>query len=271
MGADRMIKSRAMLLAAMIVATLSHAAGDAAARSTSVAIEPRPQDLEIGLWFDGAEATIRGSVNMEFDNASSGSPPVVVLLKGEDRHVIVRRKGRRWGMWLNVEDQRFERVPIFHALAVSTPGLEDHAALAPFLVRTALADQGPPDAFVEALIELKQADAFYGGAPPPIVVANGRFTARFHLPPSARAGRYTAVAMVLRDDGALISQPAEFTLAKAGIERWLHATSVELPLLYGLCTLLTAGLAGLLAHWAFGWVRIRVIGDTPTEDETTER
>jgi hypothetical protein len=57
---------------------------------------------------------------------------------------------------------------------------------------------------------------------------------------------------LLKDGQMLSSYTSKVTLERAGVERFLHTTAYEQPVLYAIAALLTAVLAGLAAAFTFG-------------------
>ncbi|MGO4836000.1 TIGR02186 family protein, partial [Rhizobiaceae sp. 2RAB30] len=84
-----------------------------------------PETIEIGLStdkvaitadFTGADLTIFGAL----DNADplisrQGRYDVIVVLEGPARPVVVRRKDRILGMWINAESETFVNVPVSYS------------------------------------------------------------------------------------------------------------------------------------------------------------
>src|SRR5688572_4000499 len=88
-----------------------------------------PETIQIGLStdrvaitadFSGADLTIFGSV----ENADplinrQGRYDVIVVLEGPARPVVVRRKDRFLGMWINMESETFVNVPVSYSMATT--------------------------------------------------------------------------------------------------------------------------------------------------------
>src|SRR5688500_15387162 len=76
--------------------------------------------IEITADFSGADLTIFGSV----ENADplinrQGRYDVIVVLEGPARPVVVRRKDRFLGMWINMESETFVNVPVSYSMATT--------------------------------------------------------------------------------------------------------------------------------------------------------
>ncbi len=53
--------------------------------------------------------------------ATEGKGDVVVIVRGPDRPVVVHRKSRVLGVWVNTAKMTFDRAPSFYAIASSRP------------------------------------------------------------------------------------------------------------------------------------------------------
>ncbi|RUU52868.1 TIGR02186 family protein, partial [Mesorhizobium sp. M2C.T.Ca.TU.009.01.2.1] len=95
------------------------------ALSPATAQTPPVESIQIGLstdaisitaGFSGADLTIFGSLeNPDPLIARQGRYDVVVVLEGPPRPVVVRRKDRVLGVWVNLDSETFENVPVSYS------------------------------------------------------------------------------------------------------------------------------------------------------------
>ncbi len=69
--------------------------------------------ITITLGFVGAKVLLFG--------ATDGEGDVAVVVRGPEQSVVVRRKARFAGVWVNRTSMRFEKVPAFYRVATSRP------------------------------------------------------------------------------------------------------------------------------------------------------
>jgi len=101
------------------------------AASPGAAQTPPTEGIQIGLstdavsitaGFSGADLTIFGSLeNPDPLVARQGRYDVIVVLEGPPRPVVVRRKDRVLGVWMNLESETFENVPVSYSVATTRP------------------------------------------------------------------------------------------------------------------------------------------------------
>ena len=112
-----------------LLATLCCPRPSCAAAGAGAQPDANPEAIQIGLStdrvsitadFTGADLTIFGAL----DNADplvsrQGRYDVIVVLEGPARPVVVRRKDRMLGMWINIESETFVNVPVSYSVATT--------------------------------------------------------------------------------------------------------------------------------------------------------
>ncbi|MBC7141567.1 MAG: TIGR02186 family protein, partial [Rhodobacteraceae bacterium] len=71
--------------------------------------------------FDGSDLLIYGAVKRE--EPIPGGPPleVIVTVEGPSTPIMVRRKSRTFGIWVNTTGVEVDRAPSFYAVATTGP------------------------------------------------------------------------------------------------------------------------------------------------------
>lgn len=210
--------------------------------------------VAITTGFSGTEALLFGTTGGEGD--------VVVVVRGPDGAQVVRRKGRRLGIWLNEREVVFERVPGFYAVAATRPlaaflperiaarhqiGL-DALDLVP---RTPVAD---PErrAFRDALIRNKQRRALYGDGIGEVTLLGGSlFRSDMPIPANAPVGTYTVATYLIRDGEVAAAEVAPLIVSKVGFEARLFDLAQRYAPAYGVLAIAIAAVAGWLASLVF--------------------
>jgi uncharacterized protein (TIGR02186 family) len=208
--------------------------------------------VAITAGFTGADVVLFGSVD--------GPGDVIVVVRGPVGDVVVRRKERVAGLWVNRSQVRFSEVPSFYALASSRILDETIAAtvLAPHQIgfdRLALKSvpEGPEaDPFRKALIRNKQALRHYASEVGRVTFLGGQlFRANLHFPANVPTGAYL-IDVLLVNDGAVVSaQTTPLVISKSGIGADVFEFAHRHSALYGIMAILGALLAGWTAHLAF--------------------
>ncbi|KIN60183.1 putative transmembrane protein [Sulfitobacter noctilucae] len=220
------------------------------------------EQVSINTNFDGSEILIFGAVKRE-NTIPDGAPlEVIVTVAGPSEPVTVRRKEKRFGIWVNVDAVEVDRAPSFYAVSSSTLlGLsisetEDqrHRVSIPRAIRSVGAPMNIMDSesFTDALIRIKSAsDQYQLNEGTVSVDEQTLFRTAVELPAALTEGDY-ATRIFLTRGGDVVSQyETSIYVRKVGMERWLYALSRENAFLYGLMSLAIAIAAGWGASAVF--------------------
>lgn len=226
------------------------------------------RSVSITSGFTGTEIIIFGTVeNSRQPSAEAGTYDVVVVVEGTPTPVVVRKKARVAGLWVNSSSIRFASFPSYYAIASTRPIDEiaeaavlnkneigfGHVRMVPS-GRAYIDLAGTQNAaeFREAVIRLKQRDGLYLKADYGVsFIGRSLFRSTISLPPNVPVGPLTARVYLLKDGQLLGSYQSKVNMERAGVERFLHDTAYERPLLYGVATIILAAMAGLAAAFAF--------------------
>lgn len=223
--------------------------------------------IAITSGYSGAEILVFGAIeNSRQPSAESGFYDVAVVIEGAPEPLMVRKKGRIAGLWVNTSTFNFNAVPSYYAVASTRP-LEEFAdaalleenALGLEAVRmSAAADSAvrvsSEDlvAFKDAVRRLKQAaDLFKRADYGVIFTGRSLFRATIALPATVPVGPLTARVFLFHEGQLLSKYQARVVLEREGIERWLYAFAFERPFLYGIVAVLLALITGLAASAVF--------------------
>ncbi len=220
--------------------------------------------ISITTNFDGSEILIFGAVKRE--DAIVADPPlqVAVAVAGPSQPITVRRKAKRFGIWVNTDAVEVDEAPSFYAVATSAPwdevfsDVEDlrHKVSIRRAIRSVGATVEGSEAFTDALIRIREGNGLYQtniGA----VELNEQtlFSTSIRLPANLTEGEYHARFYLTRDGQVLDSHDSIIDVRKVGLERFLFRLSRDNPLVYGLMSLAIAIFAGWAASAAFRMIR----------------
>lgn len=222
--------------------------------------------ISITANFDGSELLVFGAVRREAPPPEAGPLQVIVTVTGPSLPVMVRRKSRIAGIWVNTSSIAVERAPSFYAVATTGPldailtSPEDHrfGISVARRIRAVSAPEGleDRDAFIEALLRLRAAEGLYQTIENSVDLSEETlFRARVALPANLVEGDYQTRIFLLRDQRVIDAETSVVSVRKVGLERWLHQLAHERPLHYGLLAVFIAVLAGWGAAFVFSRLR----------------
>lgn len=210
--------------------------------------------IGITTGFNGASVVLFG--------AADGPGDVVVVVRGPNREVTVRRKSRIAGIWINTDELTFAEVPSFYDIAASRP-LDD--ILSPetaSLYNIGLANlsfvpvtEQPPGrvaAFAEALIREAQHAGLFGSGARPVHFLGGRlFRTTIAFPANVATGTYLVQVFLVRDRHIVSGQNTPLVISKVGVDAAVFEFADREPGLYGVIAVFAAMMAGWLASLPF--------------------
>lgn len=224
-------------------------------------------DVAITATFDGHEIFVYGAVTRNRFLTDRDTPPeVIITITGPSTPLMVRKKDRIGGIWLNAEAVRIGAAPSFYAVMATRPltdildpaddnsfriSLDKVVSFVgmPFSARD-------PEEFRQAVLRLRSNAGLYFTQPRGVRLRNGTlFESRVTLPPNLVEGDYEARVFLVRDRRVRDQVSTPISVRKAGIERATYRLAHEQPLLYGLLTLLAALAAGWGANELFRRLR----------------
>ena len=220
--------------------------------------------VSITAGFSGADLTIFGSLeNADPLVARQGRYDVIVVLEGPARPVVVRRKDRVLGVWVNLQSETFENVPMSYSVATTRP-LQDitepnsykQLSLGASNLYMQPTDEGDSPATIEefttALRERKSATGLYsenvGGVQ---FLSQNLFRATVRLAPNVPVGTHKARAFLFKSGMFIKESSAQLEIRKSGFEQSIFRVAHDYSFLYGVFAVSLAMVTGWLGRLIF--------------------
>jgi uncharacterized protein (TIGR02186 family) len=221
--------------------------------------------VSISTSFDGSEILVFGAIKREAPAPEDPPLAVIVTVAGPDESVVVRRKDRVAGIWVNVEGIEVEQAPSFYAVASSAPLGEALSQTEDLRWRittrqklravgaASTAEDAP--AFLDALVRVREADGLYARAEESVKLRDATlFSTEIALPSALTEGNYVARIFLTRGGAVIDSYETTIFVQKVGLERFIYTLAHERPLAYGILSLAIAIAAGWLASTVFRYL-----------------
>lgn len=218
--------------------------------------------VSITTGFTGSEIFIYGAIKREAPVPKTWPLDIIVAVTGPPEPVIVRKKERKFGVWVNDAGVKVDAAPSLYAVATTGPlrdilsftddlryriGIEN---LVRYIGETH--DVEYKKDYPEALVRLRRAQGSYfeiiGGVK---VTDETLFETSVALPANLVEGDYRARIFLLRDKGVVDVYESSIEVRKVGLERWIYTMAQEQPALYGLLSIAVALVAGWAASTFF--------------------
>jgi uncharacterized protein (TIGR02186 family) len=224
--------------------------------------------VQITSSFNGVELVLFGTVETDAappvppraGEAARGGYDLVVTATGPHQNLVVWRKARIAGFWVNAQSRTFLDVPSYMAVLSTRPfeSIADATTLAREQIGIADAALLPgagtvsDEPFREALLRIKGDHGLYGeNAEGVTFLTPTLFRASIFVPAEAQVGSY-GVDVKLFADGAVIARSqSSFEIATVGFERFVVGSALDHGILYGFATAAMAMMTGWLASIVF--------------------
>lgn len=250
------MKRLALLLATLLAGVLPAAAEEVVAGLSHDAIN-------ITANFEGSEILIFGAVSRTAP-APEGDLEVIITVEGPSLPVAVRRKDRRFGIWVNTDAIEVDAAPSFYAISTTSPFAETitqtedlrHRISIPRAIRAVGVGVADGEAFTEALIRIRESEDLYQLNEGEVTLRNETlFDTSIQLPANLVEGDYRTRIILTRGGEVLDIYEQDIVVRKVGLERFIYNLAHERPLVYGIMSLTIAILAGWLASAVFRYIR----------------
>nr|WP_083570434.1 TIGR02186 family protein [Phaeobacter porticola] len=216
--------------------------------------------------FDGSEILIFGAVKREAPIPQDDPLEVIVAISGPASPVMVRRKEKKLGIWVNTDSVLVDSAPSFYAVATSAPFdqvLNDTEDLRYRVsVGRAIRSVGAgmhirgAQQFAEAVMRIRADNGLYSLRENTVAVDQQTlFRTAIEMPSDVTEGAYRTRILLTRGGTVVAQYETTIDVGKVGLERFLYALSREQPFLYGLMSLAIAIAAGWGASAAFRLLR----------------
>ena len=210
--------------------------------------------VQITTAFHGANVVLFGT--------APGGGDVVVTVRGPSRDVVVRRKHRVAGIWLNDTGLTLTGVPGFYAVFASRPldrllspslriiegvGLDALSISAPDAI-----DGDDVAADRAALIADFERRSLYVSTTGAVKFLGGKlFRTTVSFPADTPVGTYTIESFLIRDGVVIASDSTPFAVEKAGLPAEINDFSRDHGLSYGILAVCAAAMTGWVSTLLF--------------------
>lgn len=213
--------------------------------------------VDITTGFNGTQLPI-------FGISDDPKADIVITLTGPENTVVVRKKNRVGGAWMNTDSVQFRRVPSYYDYALTRAETEigDSALMGQqaigisglgYYSEDANDDPQKVDSYRDALVSDMQSRGFYPLKYKDITLIEPTFfRVAFDLPPGVPTGLYTVKGLLVRNGEIVAEEIKSLQVGQVGFNARVYLFATENAFFYGIFTILIA----LISGWsAFTFLR----------------
>jgi uncharacterized protein (TIGR02186 family) len=242
---------RLALLLPLAIVCIAHAGG---ARAQALVADLNNHLVAITTGFTGTSVTLFG--------ATDGNGDVIVVVRGPERDVTVRRKSKVAEVWVNTRQITFQSVPSFYSIAsnkalddIAPPAMRQLHQIGLDSLRIATeASISPQEAeeFRAALLRnATRAGLYPSGVGQVRFLGDKLFRTDIRFPANVPTGTYLVQVFLVRDKAVVAGQTTPLVISELGVDAEVHDFADRYALAYGLVAITLAALAGWLASLPF--------------------
>lgn len=225
--------------------------------------------IEITSQFSGAELLIFGAIDREIPMDDGGHGvviegadyDVVVVVRGENQDMIIRRKEKVGAIWVNRSHQEVQDIPGYYALATTRPlrdilpkDLQEENNLGLDYISISFSHtMGDEEqlAYRQGFIRNMKARGLYFYSEDKVsILKEILFRAALKFPANMPVGDYRAEVYLIRDGEILRKEVTPLLVDKQGLERLIYNFAHDYPAAYGI----TAIIIALFSGWLGGFL-----------------
>jgi uncharacterized protein (TIGR02186 family) len=216
------------------------------------------QDLiQITSNYTGSDIVVFGDVEQQ---QRALGRDIVVVVRGPDTDMTVRRRDRVAGVWINHDAASLTGMPAFYYLASSRP--LSQIAPAATLARYGIGVAGlQPDTvhahhdvepFRQAALRLMTDQGLYREVPAGVeFLSDTLFRAHVPVPAGVSVGQYEVEVYLIRGGNVESAQSTPLFIDQTGLERRLYNWAHDQPFGYGLAAVIMALIMGWISSVIF--------------------
>ncbi len=217
--------------------------------------------ISITSSYTGTDLLLFGAIDLPEDQIFSPETrgDVVVVVRGPGQDMVVRRKERIAGIWVNTDAMTFGAVPGFYNVVSTRPLADlapervlerhqmgvDRLRLTALKPATAEAAGEPLGEYRDAVVRNLKRQGVYSERIGEITFpGNTLFRTRIHFPADVPPGNYRAEVYLIRDGRVESAQSSPIFIDKIGMGRTINNFAHRHPAFYGIIAVILALLAG---------------------------
>jgi uncharacterized protein (TIGR02186 family) len=213
--------------------------------------------IQITSNYTGTDIVVFGAIE-QAQNAQGRA--IVVVVRGPDEHLTMRRRDRIAGIWVNSDAARFEGLPAYYYLASTQPiakiappqSLARYGVGIQYLSPSKIGSHHDPRPFLDAAKRHLQRAGLYTESPGSIdFLSETLFRTRVPVPAGVTRGQYNVEVYLFRDGEVVSAQSTPLFVDATGLERRLFNMAHNSAFTYGLACVLMSMLLGWISYVLF--------------------
>lgn len=198
------------------------------------------RNIKITSDFNGVDMLIFGALDV------SGN--IAIIIHGPPRSIIINKKEKKWGLWINGKREKLDNAEQFYAIS-STKELSKitHSKTLQSMKVSKLTFSHDTE-LNNAFIEKKIKEKLYVESTNNIELINEKlFRSTIKFPNNIPPGRYIVEILLFYNNDLFGMQTIPLLVSKVGLESFIFDMHYLHPIIYALCTVISALFIGWIS------------------------
>jgi uncharacterized protein (TIGR02186 family) len=213
--------------------------------------------IQITSNYTGSDIVVFGDIEGQ---QSAAGRDIVVVVRGPDTDIVVRRRDRVAGVWINHDAAGLNGMPSYYFLASTRPlsAIANAAILARYdiglqnLQPDSVHSHHDYEPFRQAALRYLTQEKLYSETPGGVeFLSDTLFRAHVPVPASVTRGQYNVEVFLFRAGAIESAQSTPLFIDQTGLERRLYNFAHNSPLTYGLAAVVLAVIMGWMSSVIF--------------------
>ncbi len=232
------------------------------ARAANLVSGLSQDQIEITSNYTGTDLVVFGAIESRNGESADSPRDVVVVVRGPDIDMDIRKKDRVAGLWINRHEVTLKGMPGYYYLASSHPlnQIASPDVLARYQIglaylRAASYSSASPKEdrlYTEAAVHEETKAKLYAEVDDGIeFLSYSLFRVRVPVPAGVPRGQYTAEVYLFQNGQVISAQSTPLFVDQIGLERRLYGFAHASPWIYGISVVLLALFLGWVSSLVF--------------------
>ena len=209
--------------------------------------------ISIESSFTGKDLLLYGAIDAKIETKSD----IIITVMGSESPLIVRKKDRKYAMWINDNSYEYSNVPFYYSVYSNRPlenildkkqMIENKIGInnISFVTRSKIKNEDIDSDFYEAILRHKKIDKLFIENFNGVKIKNNKlYKSNIYLPAGIKEGRLKVKIFLIRDGHIINTDHMNIYMRKTGIGKTVYDLANKDPLIYGIISVLFA--------WLLGW------------------
>lgn len=210
--------------------------------------------------FTGTSLLLFGAIKTADQYGLADHGDIVVVVRGPQKRILVRKKERVAGIWVNTQSVELQKVPSFYAVTsnrqlseITDEGTLNRLKIGDNRLNLLPAHEAKdPTPYTQAVIRQQNERKLFSIDQSAVYfLGNALFRTSIHFPATVPVGNYIAEVYLFHEGDLISAQTSPLFIKKFGLGRRIYDFAQNYPYIHGIAAIALALFAGWIASAIF--------------------